>query len=310
MIDAIIGEPRGIPHPVVLIGRLILRLERMLYSEGAKSIQQKLRGALLVIIVVAVSTVVTWGIIWAAMLAHRTAGFIVSIVLLSTTIATKALVGSAKDVAEALSNGDINEAKTRVGRIVGRDTAAMKKRDIIRATIESVAENAVDGVIAPILFALIGGAPLAMAYKAINTMDSMIGYKNERYGDFGWAAAKLDDLVNYIPARISVAIIGLSALLYGRDATGAFRIARRDARRHASPNSGFPEAAIAGVFRLKLGGTNYYAGVPRKTGFIGDGKGALSEKIIDEVNHLVFISSALTILLGRAFIYVVDFIPR
>lgn len=300
MIDLAFGDPRAIPHPVVIIGRLISFLERLLYKEGASKAQMRLRGAVLVLLVVMLTASLTWGVVWATFQIDETAGFVVATLFLATTIATRGLIDSAKDVAAALSDGNLDEARLRVARIVGRDTANMKRRDVVRATIESAAENAVDGVIAPILFAFIGGAPLAMAYKAVNTMDSMLGYKNERYEDFGWAAARLDDLVNYVPARLSVLILGVAALLCRRNAKAAILVALRDGRNHASPNSGFPEAAVAGAFGLRLGGTNYYGGVPRKTGFIGDGKGALTEKHINGVAWIIFVASALTILLGRA----------
>lgn len=306
IVDLAFGDPIKALHPVVLMGRLISILERLLYSDKIGRIQKRLRGALLVVIVVAVPASVSWGVVWLAMRANETLGFIVSMLIISTAIATRGLIDSGKDVAAALKGGDLTEARQRVGRIVGRDTDAMKRRDVVRATIESVAENSVDGVIAPIIYALIGGAPLAIAYKAVNTLDSMIGYKNERYEDFGWAAARLDDVLNYIPARISVLIIGFAAFVCRRNAVKAIRVAIRDGRNHASPNSGLPEAAVAGACGIRLGGTNYYGGVARKTGFIGDEKGALTDKHINDVVWLVFVASALTILAGRAVIYAID----
>lgn len=308
VIDLVVGDPKAIPHPVVLIGRLIAYLERVLLPRISGRKIKRLLGAIVVIFIVCMSTVATWGIVMLSAMADKRLGFIVSIWLISTTIATKGLMDSARDVVIALKTGGLREAKKKVSNIVGRDTDKMGRKDVIRATIESLAENAVDGVIAPIMYALIGGAPLAMAYKAVNTLDSMIGYRNERYEDFGWAAARLDDALNYIPARISVVIFALSAYAYRRSYKNVIKIAIRDARNHASPNSGFPEAAVAGAFGLKLGGINYYGGVPRKSGYIGDGKEDFKEKDINEVVGFVFIASAMTILLARAVIFAVDYL--
>jgi len=308
ILDLAFGDVQRIPHPVVLIGRLMSHLEKLLFDDSLDRIRKRYLGAIAVVFVVGITASITWGIVMLAALANEWLGFIVSILLISTTIATKGLMDSAKDVASALNKGDLKEARERVSRIVGRDTDKMKRRDVVRATIESVAENAVDGVIAPIIYALIGGAPLAMAYKAINTLDSMIGYRNERYEDFGWAAARLDDIVNYVPARISVFLLAIGALLIRRDPVKALKTAIRDGRNHASPNSGYPEAAVAGAFGIRLGGTNYYGGVKRKTDFIGDGKGALTDKNINEVTWLLFIASAMTILLSRAIIFSVSMI--
>jgi len=304
VVDLAIGDPRMIPHPVVLIGRFIGYIENRVLARDLSAAQKRAVGALVVGLVVAVSAAITWAIVYLAYTIDHTLGFVVSIWLISTTIATRGLLDSAKAVARALDGGDLKAAKTRVGEIVGRDTKTMKRRDVVRATIESVSENAVDGVIAPLIFAMIGGAPLAMAYKAVNTLDSMLGYKDERYEDFGWAAARFDDVVNYIPARISVVILSFSALLVRRDAIKALKVAVRDGRKHASVNSGYPEAAVAGAMGVRLGGTNYYAGVARKTGFLGDAKGALTQKNINEVAWLVFVASAITVLLGRAAYYV------
>lgn len=303
ILDLAFGDPQRIPHPVVLIGRLISYLEKLLFDDSLDRIRKRYLGAVIVVFVVGITASVTWGIVTLAALTNEWLGFVVSILLISTTIATKGLMDSSKDVAVALKQGDLGEARRRVSRIVGRDTDKMKRRDVVRATIESVAENAVDGVIAPIIYALLGGAPLAMAYKAVNTLDSMIGYRNERYEDFGWAAARLDDIANYIPARISVLLLAIGALLIRKDPVKAVKTAVRDGRNHASPNSGYPEAAVAGAFGIRLGGTNYYGGIKRKTDFIGDGKGALTDKNINEVTWLLFIASAMTILLSRGIIF-------
>lgn len=307
VVDLGIGDPRMIPHPVVLMGKLISYLESVVFSRDMSKAGKRLAGAAVVAIVVGLSAAIPWAVIALATRVHGTFGFIVAVWLISTTVATRGLLDSAREVAASLDKGDLKDAKAKVAGIVGRDTKTMKRRDVVRATIESVAENAVDGVIAPLIYAMLGGAPLAMAYKAVNTLDSMIGYKNERYEDFGWAAARLDDVVNYIPARISVLILAVSALLCRRDAMKALKIALRDGRNHASINSGFPEAAVAGAVGIRLGGTNYYGGVPRKSGFLGDGKGALTQKNINEVAWLIFVASAITVLIGRAVFFAISY---
>ena len=305
VVDLAIGDPRMIPHPVVLIGRFISYLEGLVLARELSAAAKRVAGALVVMLVVVLSAGATWAIVYFAYQVHFTLGFIVSIWLISTTIATRGLLDSAKDVVRALDGSDLREAKLKVSEIVGRDTKTMKRKDVVRATIESVSENAVDGVIAPLIFAMIGGAPLAMAYKAVNTLDSMLGYRNERYEDFGWAAARLDDIVNYITARVSVLILSFSALLIRRDGIKALTVAVRDGRKHASVNSGYPEAAVAGAMGVRLGGTNRYEGVARQSGFLGDAKGALTQKNINEVAWLIFVASAITVLIGRAVYFVI-----
>ncbi len=310
VVDLAFGDPQKIPHPVVLIGRLISYLEKLAFNGNLGWLWKRSIGVVVVFFVVGISASVTWGIVYLAYLAHGKLGFIVSILLISTTIATKGLMDSAKDVAVSLRKRNLGEAREKVSQIVGRDTKNMKYKDIVRATIESVAENSVDGVIAPIIYALIGGAPLAMAYKAINTLDSMVGYKNERYKDFGWAAARLDDIANYIPARLSVLLLAVAALICRQDAVGAVKIAIKDGRKHASVNSGWPEAAVAGAVGVALGGTNYYTGIPRKSGPIGKGKEALTTRNIEDVIWIVFAASAITILMGQAVISIMSYIIK
>jgi adenosylcobinamide-phosphate synthase len=299
-IDLIVGDPKSFPHPVVLIGKLISFLDERLRRPGASKEQKRFMGSITVFAVVAMSASITWIAVSLATIIHPLAGKTLSILFISATIATRGLMKSAREVAALLGTGNLDEARAKVSMIVGRDTANMKQHDIARATIETVAENLVDAVIAPIMFALIGGAPLAMAYRSINTLDSMLGYRNDKYKDFGWAAARLDDIANYIPARISVVIIAIAALLCRGNPVDVLRTALKFGGNHASPNSGWPEAAVAGAFDLRLGGTNYYGGIPRKTGFIGDGSGVLEEKHIENTVTLLFVASAATVVLAGA----------
>jgi adenosylcobinamide-phosphate synthase len=250
--------------------------------------------------IVGASIAATWALIGIAGLLHPLAGAALSVFLISTTVATKGLIDSAKNVADAISSGNIDNAKRGVSMIVGRDTEQMQRHDIARAAIETVAENTVDAVIAPIFYALIGGAPLAMGYRAVNTLDSMIGYKNKKYADFGWAAARLDDVANYIPARISVVIIAVASMIRGQDPKATIETAKRFGRNHASPNSGWPEAAVAGALNLRLGGTNYYGGIPRETGYIGTGDAPLDEIQIANATKLLLVSSTVMVVAGSA----------
>lgn len=211
MIDLIVGDPRSIPHPVVLIGRFISAFER-LWNRGTAQ-QRRVSGFLLTIIVVGG----VWGISWLVLAllerVHPGVALIAELWLLSTTLAIKGLGDAARAVIQPLTQGDLPAARKALGMIVGRDTQRLDEAEITRGTVETVAENTVDGITAPLFFALIGGAPLALAYKAVNTLDSMVGYKNQRYADFGFASAKLDDMANWIPARLTALCLWLAGLL-------------------------------------------------------------------------------------------------
>ena len=260
MLDLIIGDPRWLPHPVEGIGFLVRRFERLLrrimpYERAA--------GSVLVFMVLSVSLVFTavtlrWG---------RSP---VAVYWIFSCLALRSLDQHALRVIEALRSGDLNVARNFVGQIVGRDTDKLSENEITRAVFETVAENLSDGIVAPLFFLALAGIPGMVAYKAINTMDSMIGYKNESYIRFGWAAARLDDLANYIPARITAGFIVLSAALLRLRWRSAAAIILRDARLQPSPNAGYPEAALAGALGVQLGGLNYYFGCPVHKPFLGD----------------------------------------
>lgn len=269
-LDWWIGDPRRLPHPVVGIGKLISAFERWLANHAASraspgrklAIRKRWRGVLLAAIVTSVSFAATWAI--GALLGriHPWLGYLAHAWLISTTIAVKGLKDAAMLVHEPLARGDMATARKHVGYIVGRDTAGLDESEVSRAAVETVAENTVDAFVSPILFALLGAAPLAMFYRAANTLDSMVGYKNDKYRDFGWASARLDDGLNYLPARFTGWLLALAALLRrGMSASGALRAVRRFARLHPSPNSGIPESAVAGALGIQLGGTNRYGSV-------------------------------------------------
>lgn len=267
ILDWLLGDPRWFPHPVIYIGRLIgflePRLRRTVSSEFAG-------GVLLLILTVATTTAVAGMLLSAAYLLHHVAGIIVAIILSWSCLAARSLHAESALVAAALDNGNLPEARKFLSYIVGRDTGNLEAPEIWRATVETVAENSSDGVIAPLLFLMLGGPVLGLGYKAVNTLDSMVGYRNEKYLLFGRASARFDDLVNYIPARLSGALIALAALFNGLDWKNAWRIMGRDGRNHSSPNSGIPEAAVAGALGVQLGGTNFYFGKPVEKPTIGD----------------------------------------
>lgn len=263
VIDWTVGDPKWPTHPVILIGRLIGKLERGLRPENAALSpgRLKLRGAALALLTVLASYIVLALLVWAADSLHPYAGYAVSAWFVSTTIAVKGLKDAAMLVYRPLAAGDLEQARRYAGYIVSRDTSAMDERDTARSAIETVAENTVDAFVSPVVFALLGGAPLAMLYRAANTLDSMVGYKNDKYLHFGWASARLDDVLNYIPARLAALAMTLAAaLLPGLSPARAIRAVFVFARRHPSPNSGLPESAAAGAIGIELGGRNVYFG--------------------------------------------------
>lgn len=289
-LDLALGDPRWFPHPVRGIGWLALRTEplarRMLPWPRAA-------GVATALLIIGLTGAVTYALVYFAGKAHPAAGEAVSIVLLYTTIAARDLAGHAMAVFRSLAAGDLDEARTRVGMIVGRDAADLTEAQVARAAVESVAESTVDGVTAPLVFAVLAGPVGAMVYKAVSTLDSSFGYRNERYVHFGWASARIDDLANYVPARLTGPVMCLAAGLLGLRAGGALRILLRDARNHASPNSGFAEAAMAGAMGVQLGGLNYYSGQPMHKPTIGDPLTPLDKKHILLANALMYVTTLL-----------------
>jgi adenosylcobinamide-phosphate synthase len=264
-LDAAMGDPRWMPHPVKLMGRLALVLEAPLRRTIKNA---RLAGVAAVLLVTGSTAALTGVVIFAARRIHPSAGDAVSILFLYWSFAARDLASHASTVYRALAQQDLPAARRLVALMVGRDTAALDEAAVARAAVESVAENTVDGVVAPLLFGLAGGPVGAMLYKAINTLDSTFGYRTERYREFGWASARLDDLANYLPARLTVPFLVLAALPW-KGARRAFFVSRRDGRRHASPNSGLAEAAMAGALGVRLGGPLTRGGVLQETPFLG-----------------------------------------
>jgi adenosylcobinamide-phosphate synthase len=282
-LDLAIGDPRWLPHPVRGIGWLAQGCERVL---RASRLPLRLAGGVLWVAVVAGSTLAVWATI-------RLGHYWVSVYWIYALLAARDLDVEAGRVVSALDRNDTEEARHRLSWIVGRDTATLDEPEMLRATFETVAENLSDGVIAPLFYLAIAGPAGMAAYKAINTLDSMVGYKNERYRVFGWASARMDDVANFIPARITAAVIWIASLLPGFDAARSFRITLRDGGSQPSPNSGYPEAAFAGALGVRLGGLNYYQGVPSLKAGLGDAVVPLERRLYRKVRILLYASEGI-----------------
>ncbi len=269
LIDCIAGDPRWFPHPVKGIGKLIVFLESRLRNAEDMPKKQIRKGFLLVSIVIVVSAGAAFVILAGAYLLHPVFGLVMESVLDACMIAAKDLKQEAMEVCRALKEGDTERARRAVSKIVGRDTETLDEPGITRAAVETVAENTSDGVIAPVFYLAVGGPVLGAVYKAVNTMDSMIGYKNETYLYFGKAAARLDDILNYLPAWITALLMTVVSFL-GFDGRGAYRIFIRDHKKHASPNAGKPESVMAGALGVQLAGDASYGGVIFHKETIGD----------------------------------------
>lgn len=270
VVDLMVGDPRWLPHPVRLMGFIIHAYERLTLERISSPWTKRTAGLGLAVGLPLGSFFVTQGILEWADLVHEQFGMVIWVVLGSTTLAGRDLWDHAMRVYRALRIGSLVSARVEVGRLVGRDTAALSEEEIVRATVESVSENTSDGIVAPLIYLALGGPACAMAYKAISTLDSMVGYRTDRYCEFGWASARADDLVNWVPARLTAVAMSVAAAILLGSGVSAWQICRRDARRHPSPNSGWPEAAMAGALGVQLGGGNVYGGVLEVRPRLGD----------------------------------------
>ncbi|MEO4052909.1 adenosylcobinamide-phosphate synthase CbiB [Solibacillus sp. CAU 1738] len=296
LLDRIIGDPRSLPHPVIWIGNTISFFEKRCNQGNARYIKGLITSSIIVLVV----GIVVFAIVQVSSMLSFWLGIIVEIILITIAIAQKSLKQAAIVVYDALRQGDMTEARTKLGWIVGRDTAHLEEQEIVRGVVETVSENTSDGVTAPLFYALLFGATGAWVYKAINTLDSMIGYKNERYKDYGRFAAKLDDVVNFLPSRIT----GLLIVLFTKN-EGPFSLKERftywlqDAKKHPSPNSGYLEAATAYQLGIRLGGENVYGGVTSFRAYMGQPIVALQKQhIVQSVQHMYRISIIFTIIIG------------
>ena len=301
LLDALFGDPAWLPHPVVLMGRCISALEKHLRTALPKTPRGELVGGAAVAAVLPLGTLAVTGLAcWAAARLHPALGLALQMLWCGQALAAKGLAQESRNVYKELAKGDLPAARRAVARIVGRDTQNLTAAGVTRAAVETVAENASDGVIAPLLDMLIGGAPLALTYKAINTMDSMLGYKNEKYLYFGRCAAKLDDAANWLPSRLAALLWVAAAALTGNSARGAWRIWRRDRRRHASPNSAQTESACAGALGVQLAGPAYYFGEYYDKPTIGDPLREIEPRDILRANRMMYAESLLALVLGLA----------
>lgn len=288
-LDALIGDPRSLPHPIRWMGRAIERSEPF-WRRTVKN--EQLAGLLFALSLVlgcwALAVLVTkmaWG-------AHPLLGFVVETVLLFYCLSAKSLRQAALEIDRLLAAGEVDRARAQVAMIVGRDVNRYEEDDIARATVETVAENAVDGVLSPLFFAALGGAPLALAYKMVNTLDSMVGYKDSRYLLFGRAAARIDDVANFLPARLAVPLIALAARrVEGASPRQALTTARREGANHASPNAGYPEAAFAGALGVRLNGPDFYHGVLVDKPYLGAAFGPVTRKHIAPACRLMTLTA-------------------
>ncbi|MED1951175.1 adenosylcobinamide-phosphate synthase CbiB [Brevibacillus centrosporus] len=300
LIDRVVGDPRGLTHPVVIIGWWISRLEAVIRARVKKEDHLKRAGLLFPLLIVTGSYAAVWLLVWVAAWIHPLLGWCVSAWLISTTIATKGLADAGLDIAKHLLAGDFAQARRSLSMVVGRDTEHLDESEICRGAVETVAENIVDAIVSPLIYAAIGGAPLAMAYRAANTLDSMVGYKNEKYLNLGWASARFDDVLNYIPARLTAILLVLASQLANLDYRQCWEMIRRDAHLHPSPNSGLPEAGVAGALGVQLGGLNFYQGAPSDRARMGDPLRPLRSGDIQSTVRLMYLVSLLCLLICMA----------
>ena len=309
VLDLLIGDPHFIPHPVRLIGSLISFLDKRLNCDAGCNISEKKlnlikykRGMLLAFTVIFATFAMSVIIIVAAYSINLYAGVIAEAVMTWQILATKCLRVESMRVYDALRTDGVDAGRRAVSMIVGRDTSVLDAAGVTRAAVETIAENTSDGVIAPMLYTAIGGPVLGFVYKAVNTMDSMLGYKNDKYMYFGRFAARLDDVVNFIPARISAYLMIAAAFIGGRhfDGKNAYRIFKRDRFNHASPNSAQTESVCAGALRVQLAGDAVYFGKLVKKKYIGDGLREIEYEDIKRANRLMYITAFLCELLSVA----------
>jgi len=297
LLDRWLGDPPHWPHPVRWIGELINLTQRRVRRVCQREATLKIGGGVIWLVVVGTTGGVAWGLLALARAIHPWLGFGVEVWMIYTLLAARCLDDSARAVENAQRHGTLAESREKLSWIVGRDTSALEPAQISRAVVETVAENTVDGVIAPLFFLLIGGAPLAMAYKAVNTLDSMVGYKHEKYRAIGMVSARMDDVANYLPARLSWLLLTAAAWLCRFDAKRAFRLGFRDRRNHSSPNCAWPEATVAGALGVRLGGPNDYFGQRVDKPWIGDEHRAIHIDDISRTLKLMWVASTLALIL-------------
>ncbi|WP_035058348.1 adenosylcobinamide-phosphate synthase CbiB [Desulfuromonas sp. TF] len=294
-LDLLLGDPRWLPHPVVYIGACIKWLEGLL-TEHVGS--RRLAGVLLTALTLAATGAAASVFLYLAAEIDPLFGWAAALWLAFTTLALRSLHKESRAVVKLVEEGRPDEARQALALIVGRDTAGLSEEAVVKACIETVAENTSDGIVAPLFYLFLGGPVLAVLYKAANTLDSMVGYRNERYRELGWASARLDDLLNLIPARLTGVLMALAAWPLGLDPWGALKIMGRDARKPASPNAGFPEAAAAGALGVQLGGPASYFGKQVEKPVLGDPDRPVTVTAYRKMVRLMYLTSFLALALG------------
>lgn len=301
LLDAAVGDPRWFPHPVRWMGAIVDWCDRRVYQLLLTPAKQRMAGVLLAVVLPVGAYAVGAMLVWFGSSVDPMWGSAATVLLAWTTLAAHDLIDHVVSVQRALQSVSLEEARAAVAKIVGRDTEEMDESDIVRATVETIAESTADGIVAPLFYLVLGGAPLALAYKAVSTLDSMIGHLDDRYRWFGWASARLDDAANYLPARITGLLLVLSAGIVSRSwpaTRQAWRILLRDGSHHPSPNSGRPEAAMAGALGVQLGGINRYDGLPIERPCLGDPHQPLTRAHIGMALTLMLWTSLTGVLLG------------
>lgn len=296
VMDLVFGDPYWFPHPVRFIGKLISKTEKFIRKHAKSEKSLKYWGILMWLVPVVTTALVTTLIVKIASF-NKYVEIFVSAFIIYTTLSTKCLKDEATKIYNVLETGDIKKSRVQLSYIVGRDTTNLSQSEIIRATVETVAENTVDGTISPMFYGFLFGPVGAMTYKAINTLDSMVGYKNDKYLNLGCVSAKLDDVANFIPARLTAIFMPLGAFLCGMNGANSFKIAIRDRKNHKSPNCAFAEGAAAGAIGVQLGGTNIYFGQEVYKPTIGDKKRELENYDIVRMNKLMYATTANALLI-------------
>lgn len=298
ILDLMIGDPRGYPHPVRLIGRAASRMESWSRARFADPLHA---GRVTAAVIIFGTFAIAWALLAVLHELHPMAETLASVFLIYTCLSVRCLFDESQPVKVYLQNGDEIQARQSLAKIVGRDTDNLERKGIVRSTVETIAESTVDGIIAPLFFAFLGGAPAALAYKAINTLDSLFGYKNKRYLRFGNASAQIDDAANWIPARLGGPIMAMSAALCGKNALRAFKTVVRDGSKHASPNAGIAEAAVAGALGIRLGGSDFYGGYKVDKPWIGCKQKEIEIEDITAAQQIMVVASLLAVILFISF---------
>lgn len=313
VLDLLFGDPHWMPHPIRVIGSLIAGLEKKLLKLQMRDEKKEFyKGILLVVLVLFSTGAVAALVLVVAYWLHPVAGIVIESVMTYQILATKCLKDESMKVYQSLNEQGLEAGRAAVSMIVGRDTNVLDETGVVKAAVETVAENTSDGVIAPMLYTALGGPVLGFVYKAVNTMDSMVGYKNDKYLYFGRAAAKLDDVVNFIPARISAYLMIAAAYIGGKafDGKQAYRIYKRDRRNHASPNSAQTESVCAGALGIQLAGDASYFGKVVKKPYIGDAHRAVEREDIVRVNRLMYVTAVICEVLCLVIMFVSNYISH